>query len=163
MTHRPLFAPTAVLLSTTFAAGLGGCAAERPLSSNDTQIPGRLITQQAPAPDHTVYYWSALRSCLQTGRTEWECKSGEDRFVRDALAIEAELSAQRQQRRQEMRSRAEFEAPGIARTAGTSHAAGKSSRSRSLMLEAQPEPVLPEIRPEYQWTLAAMDDRDALE
>jgi hypothetical protein len=133
---------------------------DRPVSSNTTQIPGRQITQETPSPDYTVFYWSALRACLQTGRSEWECKSGEYRFVRDALAIEAELSARDQQRRQEMRTRAQFESPAMARSASPSGGEYNPPRSRSLMLEERPEPELQGIPLVHEWDIAARGATD---
>lgn len=94
----------------TMAVALSGCANDNVRIPADAGTTGRAITQNAPAPEYTVMYWSALRACLQTGRSEWECKSGEDRFVRDALAIESELNAQRQLKRDYARARADFEA-----------------------------------------------------
>lgn len=158
MAHLPFRTPTIAVLSIALAGALGGCAVDGPAPSGETQIPGRLITQEVPAPDHSVYYWSALRACLQTGRSEWECKSGEDRFVRDALAIEAELSARRQQRRQEMLSRARFPATGTARTAPG--AGDEPPRSRSLMFEEQQEPAMPEIPIDPEWETLAKDASD---
>lgn len=120
----------AVVMTVT----LSGCASDNVRIPADAGTTGRAITQNAPAPEYTVMYWSALRACLQTGRSEWECKSGEDRFVRDALAIESELNAQRQLKRDYARARADFDAekPDAAATV----ALDTSRWTRSIMIDA---------------------------
>ncbi|MEO0617224.1 MAG: hypothetical protein AAFY69_13930 [Pseudomonadota bacterium] len=124
----------AAALAVAFTATLSGCASDGIKVNGDATAPARAITQSAPAPDYSVHYWSALRACLQTGRSEWECKSGEDRFVRDALAIEAALNAQRQQRRQALRARADLDteaADSIAMTEG-------AERAQSIVVRSAP-------------------------
>ena len=162
MDYRPRRSWRLALLPATVSMVLTGCAADGTNVSNDAPIPGRLITQNAPAPDFTVFYWSALRACLQTGRSEWECKSGEDGFVRDALAVEAELDAQRRQRRQEQLARSDI---------GGETAPEESERppvatrlTQSVMFDAQPESpeltVTLEIPPNLDLERALVEDVD---
>lgn len=130
---RPRF-HLAAALSVALAATLSGCASNSITADSDATAPARAITQSAPTPDNSVHYWSALRACLQTGRSEWECKSGEDRFVRDALAIEAALNAQRQLRRQAFRDRADLDAEATDAASMTDTA----DRTQSIVVQSQP-------------------------
>ncbi|MEO0344954.1 MAG: hypothetical protein AAF229_01740 [Pseudomonadota bacterium] len=121
-------------LTVAFAATLTGCESSGIQVDSDATAPARAITQSAPTPDYSVHYWSALRACLQTGRSEWECKSGEDRFVRDALAIEAAIDAQRQQRRQAFRDRADLGDD----SAGPATMTETADRTQSIVVQSQP-------------------------
>lgn len=125
------------LLGVALAAVLAGCAVDDARVPAVPEAPARLVTQSAPSTDYTVFYWSALRACLQTGRSEWECKSGEDGFVRDALAVETVMEAQRRQRRLQWLARADIERDDA--PAGPERAAASARHSQSLVFEKAPE------------------------
>ena len=151
MTYRTKRGWRLALLPATLAVAIGGCAVDAVDTSRDSETPGRLITQNAPAPEYTVFYRDALRACLQTGRSAWECKTGEDRFVRDALAVEAELSAQRKQRRQDRLERAELRRDDSADT--SSQGPAITQQSRSLMFEQPPESQSSVVPPQIPTSL----------
>ncbi len=138
MLYRPKRSSLLALPPTMLLVALGGCATG---THDGAPITGRQITQNAPAPDYTVFYWNALRACLQTGRSEWECKSGEQQFMRDALAVEAEMNAQRQQRRQALAARAEMD--DDAAPAEPDKPTVATRLSQSVMFERQPESKTP--------------------
>ncbi len=133
------------LLPAIVSVALGGCAVDAVDTSRDSETPGRVITQNAPAPEYTVFYRDALRACLQTGRSELECTSGEDRFVRDALAVEAELSAQRKQRRQERVERATIK--DAAPESTPPQTGDRPGPPRSVMFDKEQVPADPESLP----------------
>lgn len=143
-----------VALAAVFAASLSGCASNDITVDSDATAPARAITQTAPAPDYSVHYWSALRACLQTGRSEWECKSGEDRFVRDALAIEAALNAQRQQRRQAFRDRANLDDD----PANPATMTDTADRTQSIVVQSQPPASSPESSRDEGFDVLTLED-----
>lgn len=141
-------------LTIALAATLSGCASNGITADSDATAPARAITQSAPTPDYSVHYWSALRACLQTGRSEWECKSGEDRFVRDALAIEAALSVQRQQRRQAFRDRADLELEPTDPTSMNDAA----DRTQSIVVQSQPLSLSPPLSLDDSFDVFTFED-----
>ncbi len=159
MVDRPKRSWLLASLPATVSIALAGCAVDGTHVSNDTPIPGRHITQNAPAPDYTVFYWSALRACLQTGRSEWECKSGEDGFVRDALAVEAELDAQRRQRRQEILARSDIDSEPA--PVEPERAPVATRLSQSLMFD--PQPALHELTIQLEMPASLDLERTTLE
>ncbi|MEO1119517.1 MAG: hypothetical protein AAFX75_16745 [Pseudomonadota bacterium] len=150
---RPRFHAIAAL-TIALAATLSGCASNGITADGDATAPARAITQSAPTPDYSVHYWSALRACLQTGRSEWECKSGEDRFVRDALAIEAALSVQRQQRRQAFRDRADLELEPTDPTSMNDAA----DRTQSIVVQSQPLSLSPPLSLDDSFDVFTFED-----
>lgn len=148
-----------LLLPIALAFACAGCASNGQGPVSDAPITGRQITQNMPSPDYTVFYWNALRACLQTGRSEWECKSGEYRFVRDALAIEAELDAQRRQRRNDQLARAELDTNigATEQTLELALAADTPRQLRSVMLDWRPESESLEIPHHLHWQVSGTE------
>ena len=129
-----------VLVATAVTVVLTGCAVERTGAMNDA-APATPAVHEVPSPDYSVFYWQALRTCLRSGRSELECRSGQDPFVRDALAFEAALNDERRQRRETVQARAAFAESEL--TPEPDPAVSPTRRTRSVLLDWQPEATRP--------------------